>query len=491
MNIQALIDHYNEVKDTLANGLVGQRAKDYAANFNHNLQANFPAIKDNPTIDDLIDTGFNIGGVGAIRSPKDMFLNLTQKRGINNGRQNELDALYKLYDNYFKNNWATPNDMFVRAAEENRNHDFLRHFANGVHLGLKPSNATASDALKHLSGGQIKNVKDLGINLSTSYTGFDLLHNAINNPNTKAFKSYEAKVGELADVLRSFNGGQLTTDTRLGRLAENLSDINAATRIVNNGKFDKFTNKKEVNALLRNLREREAAYNANGLIDNNYGMFSNALNEATSFYNRQKDDISKLISSDYYKQNKPSVIVKPPYPFIHTASHIADIAPVTNRMSLIDAIEYTHRADVAREAAANKEAMEIAARDVTKTNLINSFNDGYTWHKISDPDGLKAEGTYLKHCVGGYCDKVKDGSSEIYSLRKPDGTPLYTIEWDPKDNSIVQIRGKSNSAVKPEHSKYIDPFKTSADIYRRSPDYFKNQGINSFEDLIKNIDFNQ
>ena len=67
MNIQDLLDHYNEVKSTLQNGLVGRRVRDYTDNFNSNLQANFPALNSNPTLDDIVNTGLNVGGVGAIK----------------------------------------------------------------------------------------------------------------------------------------------------------------------------------------------------------------------------------------------------------------------------------------------------------------------------------------------------------------------------------------------------------------------------------------
>ena len=67
MNIQELLDHIYEVKDTLSNGLVGQRTNDYANNFNNNLQTIFPALKANPTIDDIVNTGLNVGGIGAIK----------------------------------------------------------------------------------------------------------------------------------------------------------------------------------------------------------------------------------------------------------------------------------------------------------------------------------------------------------------------------------------------------------------------------------------
>lgn len=67
--IQDLLDHMSEVKDTMSNGLVGQRARDYAANFNHVVKNSLPAItKPNPTVDDLISTGLNVGGLGVIKA---------------------------------------------------------------------------------------------------------------------------------------------------------------------------------------------------------------------------------------------------------------------------------------------------------------------------------------------------------------------------------------------------------------------------------------
>lgn len=44
---------------------------------------------------------------------------------------------------------------------------------------------------------------------------------------------------------------------------------------------------------------------------------------------------------------------------------------------------------------------------------------------------LEAEGRNMKHCVGGYCDQVMRGDSEIYSLRDPSGNPHITIEKVP------------------------------------------------------------
>ena len=65
--IQDLLDHINEVGSTLGHGLVGQRLRDYGQQFSANTQRQLPMLKPKPTIEDLVNSGFNVGGVGAIK----------------------------------------------------------------------------------------------------------------------------------------------------------------------------------------------------------------------------------------------------------------------------------------------------------------------------------------------------------------------------------------------------------------------------------------
>lgn len=46
-------------------------------------------------------------------------------------------------------------------------------------------------------------------------------------------------------------------------------------------------------------------------------------------------------------------------------------------------------------------------------------------------DALKYEGETMGHCVGGYCDDVASGRSQIYSLRDAKGMPHVTVEVNP------------------------------------------------------------
>lgn len=46
-------------------------------------------------------------------------------------------------------------------------------------------------------------------------------------------------------------------------------------------------------------------------------------------------------------------------------------------------------------------------------------------------DALQYEGDVMGHCVGGYCDRVSNGDTRIFSLRDQRGEPHVTIETNP------------------------------------------------------------
>jgi hypothetical protein len=52
-------------------------------------------------------------------------------------------------------------------------------------------------------------------------------------------------------------------------------------------------------------------------------------------------------------------------------------------------------------------------------------------------EALKYEGATMGHCVGGYCDDVRDGKSKIYSLRDAKGEPHVTIEVQPVEKHPI------------------------------------------------------
>lgn len=52
---------------------------------------------------------------------------------------------------------------------------------------------------------------------------------------------------------------------------------------------------------------------------------------------------------------------------------------------------------------------------------------------------LGAEGAFMNHCVGGYCEPVMEGNTNIYSLRGREGMPEVTIETKPSRGAALSI----------------------------------------------------
>ena len=72
-------------------------------------------------------------------------------------------------------------------------------------------------------------------------------------------------------------------------------------------------------------------------------------------------------------------------------------------------------------------------------------------------DELKAEGEALRHCVGSYADRVAEGKTMIFFIRKetePDKS-YYTLEWN---GEIVQCRGYRNCGMTPEVEAFAAVF---------------------------------
>jgi hypothetical protein len=78
---------------------------------------------------------------------------------------------------------------------------------------------------------------------------------------------------------------------------------------------------------------------------------------------------------------------------------------------------------------AQLEAKEKAA-GVLQGEVVYRFADGWTVQNLTTKKHLDSEGDYQAHCVGraGYWDQVQQGTTEIRSLRDPDGKPVITFE---------------------------------------------------------------
>jgi hypothetical protein len=180
-----------------------------------------------------------------------------------------------------------------------------------------------------------------------------------------------------------------------------------------------------------------------------------------------------------------------------------------DRLSVPQAVERVHKINewrVANIAEANAKIANNAA-----TVLHKEYPDvGMKWMQLRAPEGtdphtylgegkytdpnmnslkeaLKYEGNTMGHCVGGYCDRVADGSANIFSLRDEKGRPHVTIETRPGSEqaikaladpgwqeaiapeqlaelkrqaspSIVQIKGKGNAKPADKYLPMVQDF---------------------------------
>lgn len=96
--------------------------------------------------------------------------------------------------------------------------------------------------------------------------------------------------------------------------------------------------------------------------------------------------------------------------------------------------EQIQRTSVADAVAKTSEWNKLLAKQTQLQDINNGikqvhkqYPDGHQWVELS-PEGLKAEGQAMRHCVGGYCNSVENGSTRILSLRNGEGQPRVTVE---------------------------------------------------------------
>lgn len=106
------------------------------------------------------------------------------------------------------------------------------------------------------------------------------------------------------------------------------------------------------------------------------------------------------------------------------------------KMPIDQAVRHVAEINALRAVEANKtRAMDMADMPIHKEYP----ESGMSWRQLASKDRpklekwLKDEGDAMGHCVGGYCEDVASGSSNIYSLRDAKGKPSVTIETAPAE----------------------------------------------------------
>lgn len=111
-----------------------------------------------------------------------------------------------------------------------------------------------------------------------------------------------------------------------------------------------------------------------------------------------------------------------------------------------------------RKMAETKKAMEEIFSHSEGADAFSIKGKGLIMVVPKSGDDIRNEGATLHHCVGGYVERVAQGKTCIFFIRKaeePD-TPYYTMEW--RDNRIIQCRGMRNCGMTPEVKAFTKVF---------------------------------
>lgn len=104
----------------------------------------------------------------------------------------------------------------------------------------------------------------------------------------------------------------------------------------------------------------------------------------------------------------------------------------------------------------NREREEKLSR-IAKEYSLALQADGLLLKIARGQIDLNRESAGLNHCVRTYGDRIAQGESLIYFIRKTDApdVPYYTLEITP-DGRIVQCRGRGNCSMTPEVKAFAD-----------------------------------
>ena len=97
-----------------------------------------------------------------------------------------------------------------------------------------------------------------------------------------------------------------------------------------------------------------------------------------------------------------------------------------------------HKANEAKRPAFHKQAEKLQKWRYEASGLLIRPAD--------DADELIAEGAALHHCVGGYADRMADGETAIFFIRRLDepDRPYYTLEL--VNRRVIQCRTRHNES---------------------------------------------
>lgn len=132
-------------------------------------------------------------------------------------------------------------------------------------------------------------------------------------------------------------------------------------------------------------------------------------------------------------------------------------------------IATAHDNEVRRIKIAKKQAVDEAVRKRFRELSSLSWQDAETGLLIrpcTSVSDLVREGAELQHCVATYANKIADGITAIYMIRRLEdkGKPYFTLELDVKNLKVIQNRGFKNRDRTPDvvafEEKWLNYYKS-------------------------------
>ena len=104
-----------------------------------------------------------------------------------------------------------------------------------------------------------------------------------------------------------------------------------------------------------------------------------------------------------------------------------------------------------KRKAKNELRPEFRARR-RRLRPVRWVHGGLFIRPVDSPLEMVREGEQQEHCVARYQSGHAEGKSYILLLRDREApkAPLYTVEWNAKENRVIQCRGRGNRPLQPE-----------------------------------------
>ncbi|MDD4390299.1 MAG: PcfJ domain-containing protein [Eubacteriales bacterium] len=108
-------------------------------------------------------------------------------------------------------------------------------------------------------------------------------------------------------------------------------------------------------------------------------------------------------------------------------------------------------------AVARKETMQYKKKVLPHLIPLALEADGFKIFPVASKADLLAEGRTQHHCVAGYWDRVRSGSTAIFLIRRVTAPELnfYTLELNPKNKTVQQCRGIRNCGMTEEVEAFV------------------------------------